>query len=95
MVDSLTDDATGCYLVVTQSGSQYWLDLGRRILRRMAGPVFHAERRLRRDGEDIVLLEVMRCELGQPMILLINLAAPGVYSTIRISTPVVSIETTP
>ncbi|TFC16539.1 hypothetical protein [Cryobacterium glucosi] len=95
MVDSLTDDATGCYVVTTQSASRYWLDLDRRLLRRVPSPSFPDRLQLRRDGEDIDLLEVVRCRVGRPLVLLINLNVPGVWLTTRESTPVTRIESVP
>ena len=94
-MESLTDDATGCYVVTTESGTRYWLDLNRRQLQRVPSPAFPARLQLRRDGEHIDLVEVVRCLLGQPMVLLINLWVPGVWCTTRESTPVVRIDPVP
>lgn len=94
-MDSLTDDASGCYVVTTESASRYWLDLDRRLLRRVSSPVFHALLHLRRDGADVDLVEVVDCRLGHPMVLLINLNVPGVWLTTRESTPVVRIDPVP
>ena len=94
-MDSLTDDATGCYVVTTASATRYWLDLDRRLLRRVTSPGVHAPLRLRQDGDDIDLLEVVQCHIGRPMVLLINLNVPGVWLTTRESTPVVRIDSVP
>lgn len=94
-MDSLTDDETGCYVVTTQSASRYWLDLDRRLLRRVTSPLSHRFLRLRQDGEDVDLVEVVQCHVGQPMVLLINLNVPGVWLTTRESTPVVRIDPVP
>ena len=92
---SLTDEATGCYVVTTESGTRYWLDLTRRQLQRVPSPAFPGMLGLRRDGEDVDLIEVVRCVLGYPMVLLINLWVPGVWCTTRESTPVVRIDSVP
>ena len=93
--DALTDDTTGCFVVTTQSASRYWLDLDRRLLRRVTSLPFQARLHLRRDCEDIDLVQVVDCRLGHPMVLLINLNLPGVSVTARRSTPVVRIEAVP
>ena len=92
---ALTDEATGRYLVTTESGSRYTLDFNRRLFRRTTNPTLVARRGLRRDGEDIDLVEVIECRLGKPLLLLINLWVPGVWFTTRESTPVVRIEPLP
>jgi hypothetical protein len=45
-MDALTNDSAGHFVVCTESGSRYLLDLDRRVLRRAPGPVFQKERRL-------------------------------------------------
>ncbi|WP_104170015.1 hypothetical protein [Cryobacterium sp. M23] len=94
-MDTLTDDATGCYVVTTASATRYWLDLDRRLLRRVTSPGVQSPHRLRQDGDDIDLLEVVQCHIGRPMVLLINLNVPGVWLTTRESTPVVRIDSVP
>ncbi|TFC16541.1 hypothetical protein [Cryobacterium glucosi] len=94
-MDLLTDDATGQFVVATESGSRYVLDLDRRVLRRAPGPVFQELRRLRRDGESIDLIEIVECRIGHRMVLRIDLNAPGVLVTTRISTAVVRIDPLP
>ena len=91
-MDSLRDDEAGCYLVTTESSSRYWLDLDRRLLRRETSAAFAGTLRLRRDGEELDLVEVVDCRVGHPLILLINLNLPGVWLTTRESAPVVRIE---
>jgi hypothetical protein len=94
-MDSLTDDATGCYVVTTTSGTRYWLDLDRRLSRRVVNPAALRPLRLRQDGADIDLLEIVKCRVGLPLILLINLNLPGVWLTTRESTPVNRIDHVP
>ena len=91
-MDSFSDDEAGCYVVTTESSSRYWLDLDRRLLRRVPSDVFAGTLRLRRDGEDLDLVEVVDCRVGHPLIVLINLDLTGVWLTARESTPVVRIE---
>ena len=90
--NALTDDARGRYFVRTVSGSRYWLDLDARFLRRVASTALADALSLRRDGDDVALLEIVTCELGEPMVVLINLHVPGVWLTTRETTRVVSIE---
>ncbi|ASD21705.1 hypothetical protein B7495_06030 [Cryobacterium sp. LW097] len=94
-MDSLADDATGCYVVTTASGTRYWIDLERRLLRRVTSPVAQSSLRLRQDGADIDLLEIVHCHVGQPMVLMINLNVPGVWLTTRETTPVRRIDAVP
>jgi hypothetical protein len=91
-MDSLRDDEADCYLVTTESSSRYWLDLDRRLLRRETSTSFAGTLRLRRDGEELDLVEVVDCRVGHPLIVLINLNLTGVWLTTRESTPVVRIE---
>lgn len=94
-MDALTDDAIGCFVITTESASRYSLDLNQRLLRRVTSPIFQARLRLRNDGEDIDLIEVVDCRVGHPLILLINLNLPGVWLTKRESTPIVRIDPVP
>lgn len=92
---SLLDSNTGCFLVATESGSRYRLDLDRRSLTRTPGTGADTPLRLRGDGEPVVLVEILSCEVGAPMLLLIDLGVPGVVVTSRESTPVVRIDQLP
>lgn len=95
MVASLADQESGCFLVTTVSGATYQLDLDRRQLRRSVGPVLPSQLRLRRDGEDVDLIEIVLCEVGRPMVLLISLNLPGIWLTTRESSNVVRIDELP
>ncbi|WP_157509701.1 hypothetical protein [Leifsonia sp. Root4] len=92
---SLPDDATGRYVVTTVSGSRYRFDLDVREVRRDPGSPLAGAPALRRDGESVDLLEIVSCTLGEPLVVLINLAVPGVWLTTRESTAVASIERVP
>jgi hypothetical protein len=68
-MDFLTDEGAGYHLVTTESGSRYWLDLDRRVLLRRTNELAQERLDLRRDGEDIGLIEVVQCRIGEPMLL--------------------------
>ncbi|TFD65485.1 hypothetical protein E3T41_01520 [Cryobacterium sp. Hh38] len=90
--NALTDADRGRYLVTTASATCYSLDLDARVLRRVASAMFNDTLSLRRDGDDVDLLEIVTCCVGNPMVVLINLHVPGVWLTTRETTRVVSIE---
>jgi hypothetical protein len=90
-VDSLTNSSRGFWSVETISGSSYLLDLDNRVLLRQADP-FAEEGTLRRDGDPIQLIRLVHCEVGDRMLLLVNLSVPGVLWTTRVSTTVLRIE---
>ena len=88
---SLNGVKTGRYEFDTLSGSTYTLDLDKRTMRRQRtdDDPYHA---LRRDGDEVRLLTVVRCEVGYPALLLIDLAAEGVLYTRRGTTDVLEIR---
>jgi len=86
---SLTDISTGCFAVLTLSGSIYTVDFDRRVFQRGTDSPEHD---LRRDGDAIRLIALISCEVGEPMKLLIDLDIPGVDYTSRTTTPVVLIQ---
>lgn len=47
--------------------------------------------KLRRDGDEAILLQVIQCEVGASMVLLIDLSWPAVMNTTRVTTRVLSI----
>lgn len=78
----VTDSESGQFAVGTVSGSTYVLNLDTRTIRRIR--VDHNPwHELRRDGEEIRLLEVVRCVVREPMILRIDLEVPDVVYTTR------------
>lgn len=89
MLTSLTDEEHGRFLVTTECGTAYTVDLDFREVRRVAGPRPAAI--FRRDGETVSLIEVIRCVLGLPMLLMVDLVVPGVWITTRETTRVTSI----
>lgn len=85
---------SGVWRVHTRSGAVYVLDLDRHVMMRERGLTdFSAA--LRRDDGEATLLQVIECEVGRPMLLLIDLSWPGVTQTTRASTPVTRIEKIP
>jgi hypothetical protein len=85
---SLTDISTGCFAVLTLSGSIYTVDFDRRVFQRGTASPDHD---LRRDGDSIRLIALISCEVGESMKLTIDLDIPGVDYTSRTITPVVLI----
>jgi hypothetical protein len=87
-MDQLTDSSTGCYAIVTASGSTYYLDMDARSFEREPG---EPDLVLRRDRETVRLVALTSCEIGMPMSLFIDLNARDVFVTTRITTPVIII----
>jgi len=91
----LHDDQAGCWRIVTQT-SVHLIDLDRRTVTRVDGagsPTAGARLRvsaLRRDGESLDLLEIVCCEIGCPMQLLIRIRDD--CATLRRTTAVHSIS---
>ncbi|WP_148040163.1 hypothetical protein [Cryobacterium tepidiphilum] len=85
------DSTHGAYRVVT-AASRYLIDLDRMVVRREPRAENPEGSLLRRDDELITLLDILDCTVGRPMRLHIDLHVLGVPSTLRCSTPVVSIE---
>jgi hypothetical protein len=91
-VDSLTNSSRGLWSIETISGSNYLLDLDSRVLLRQADPSSDVDGTLRRDGDPIQLIRLVHCEVGDRMLLLVNLSVPGVLCTTRVATTVLRIE---
>ena len=85
----LTGVTAGRYTVTTEA-AEYLLDLDRRVVRRL--PVGPDAADLRRDAEEVTLLAIARCEVGQSMKILVDLDVSGVLVTTRRTTPIVTIE---
>lgn len=71
-MDSLNGEAAGIYAVTTMS-AVYLLDLDRMLLIRTPADADVPWRRLRGDEEPVKLLAIVRCRIGEPMHLNINL----------------------
>ena len=87
-MDQLTDSSTGCYAIVTASGSTFYLDMDARTFEREPG---EPDLVLRRDRETVRLVALTSCEIGMPMSLVIDLHARNVFATTRITMPVIII----
>lgn len=91
-MDQLTNSSRGLRSIETISGSSYLLDLDSGVILRQADPYGDEDGTLRRDGGPIQLIRLLHCEVGGHMLLPVNLKAPGVVWTPRISTTVLRIE---
>lgn len=91
-MDTLKDLNSGRYLVSTESGSEYVIDLDRKTMLRLPAMDMSVDRSLRRDGQEIHVVALEECSVGRPMCLIVNLRLPGVVATTRRSTEVQSIE---
>jgi hypothetical protein len=89
------DTAHGRYLVLTASGSLYEIDLDQKTLCRRPSPGDLSQDTLRRDGQNVELLELRECTVGRRMIVVIDLRWERVPSTTRVSTPVIVITAAP
>jgi hypothetical protein len=94
-MDKIGPDPRGLYAVRTASAA-YLLDLDAATATRSPldptdTPTSPAGARLRRDGEQVILVAVLACEVDAPMQLLIALGSPGVL-TYRRTTTVRAIE---
>jgi hypothetical protein len=73
-VDQITNGSRGVWSIETISGSSYLLDLDSRVLLRQADPFASEDGTLRRDGDPIQLSRLVHCEVGDNMLLLVNLS---------------------
>jgi hypothetical protein len=92
MPNAVWDESRGHYAVSTEGGGRYLLNLDERTVRRVVTAGHPLESVMRRDQESVRLLSVVRCEIGQPMVLLIDLAIPQVLMTTRETSVVLRIE---
>ncbi|MDZ8276368.1 hypothetical protein R2Q81_10465 [Microbacterium aquimaris] len=85
----VTDDMTGVHLVETSDGTGLRVDLDARTVQTFPAPGSPLSRR-RVEEVDLVLLAT--CRLGQPMVVLLDLEIPGVWFTRRTTEPVARIR---
>ncbi len=85
LIASIDDEAGGAWVVFTETGSRYMVDLDARTIRRdpVAGE-------LRADGEAVRLHQIVTCELGASAGFLVTVEA-GVI-TLRLTSHVTRIE---
>lgn len=74
LVSDQTVQLRGRFLITTESGSRYEIDTERERLRRIPGthtpddPEVGFPSRLRRDGEEVVLLRILKLAIGEPAV---------------------------
>ncbi|MDO8382815.1 MAG: hypothetical protein Q7T17_07545 [Microbacterium sp.] len=87
---ALSDEMLGQYVVSTEDGVDYLLDLDDRRLRRMrSGP------RTELDTESASLVMLATCRVDEPMVALVDRHAPGVWFTRRTTARVTQITAAP
>ena len=91
-MDTLADVSTGIYLITTYSGSRHLLNFDSLTTCRLPRTDSPDVWTLRRDSEEIDVLRIGPCEVGQRLLLILDLHLPGVGWTSRLTTAVVSIE---
>ena len=85
---SIDNSTGGVWVVITETGSRYELDLEHRTLRRDPGG-----RQLRRDGHAVTLHQIVECRIGSSAGFLICVEA-GVV-TLRLTSHVIDIKARP
>lgn len=89
-LERLLDEMDGVFVVATEDGITYRLDLDQRLVTRSAevGPGVRAVV----DPAPASLLTVATCRIGAPMVLLLDRNVPGVRFTRRATANVIRIE---
>lgn len=89
-LDRLLDEMEGVFVVATEDGTTYHLDMDQRVVTRSAevGPAMRAVV----DPAPASLLTVATCRIGAPMVLLIDRNVPGVRFTRRATANVIRID---
>jgi hypothetical protein len=90
-------EASGDWEVLTRSGSEYRFDLDLGVAWRYPqkarpNPLAGS---LRHDREPLILLDVIRCRLGEPALYIVDLRLPGAMLTRRETATVISIRQIP
>ncbi|MFZ2511603.1 MAG: hypothetical protein WAW85_11020 [Gordonia sp. (in: high G+C Gram-positive bacteria)] len=90
------DASDGVFVVVTRT-STYLIDVAEKTLLRAPGVSEHTEgdwevSELRRDSQDIPLLSVRSCRIGEPGQFWVSAVDDPAVRTWRITTPVVEID---
>lgn len=91
--DRVLDEMDGVFVVTTDDGVAYRLDMNKRQVTRTVevGTGIHAVL----DPESAALVAVATCRVGAPMVLLIDRDVPGVLFTRRTSATVLVIDQVP
>ena len=90
MTTTLAGATSGIYLIRTRSGSQQVINLDRKTICRIAPA--GTNRPLRQDDAEFDILFMGKCEVGRELILIVDLHLPGIASTFRRTTEVLSIQ---
>lgn len=85
----LTDEMNGVHIVETSDGTQLRVDLDGRVV--TTYPVAGSSIRRRR-SEEVALILLATCRVGEPMVLLLDLDIPGVWFTRRTTEAVARIR---
>lgn len=86
LIASIDDETGGTWLITTESGTTYRIDLdGRRLLRVPGGVP------LRRDLESLELINVVECAVGKMALFHLQVRDDSI-TTVRMTTAVVAIE---
>lgn len=87
--------ATGLHVVATESGSRYLIDCGQHIFVRLPKPDGDEFLTMRGDFYQVRLLQLVKCVVGERMLLILDLGIPGIAYTNRQTTTVVAIAKVP
>lgn len=87
---ALSDEMLGQYVVSTEDGVDYLLDLDGRLLRRV-----RSSDRGDQDMETASLVMLATCRVDEPMVALVDRHAPGVWFTRRTTARVIRIASEP
>ena len=91
-MEALSSYSVGVWSVQTVTGSTYLLDLDNMLVVRQWDLSANNDNILRRDGDPISLVWLQHCEVGDPMVLLLDLHVTEVHFTAQISSTVLRIE---
>lgn len=91
-MQSLTSYSVGVWSVQTVTGTTYLLDLDNMLVVRRSDLSASDDSILRRDGAPISLIRLQHCEVGDRMVLVLDLQVPEVDFTARTSSTVLRIE---
>lgn len=86
LIASIDDKTGGTWLITTESGTRYRIDLDGRRLLRIAGGV-----PLRRDLETLELIDVIECAVGKMALFHVQVRDDSI-TTVRMTTAVVAIQ---
>ena len=91
-MEALSSYSVGVWSVQTVTGTTYLLDLDDMLVVRQWDLSANNDNILRRDGDPISLVWLHHCEVGDPMLLLLDLYVTEVDFTAQISSTVLRIE---